>query len=80
MQEVTTGMREKGMNSIDMDRQGRMRKKNKIKSLGFWCENIDNQYLNELNIIIIIIIIIIISYIAWDKKQSNAMLPHVGNI
>ena len=48
MQEVTTGMREKGINNFEwVDREG-WRRKNKIKPLGTErCENFKNLYINK---------------------------------
>ena len=45
MQEIRTGMGEKGINNM---RQGIIEKKDKIKTLGTdRCENIDTLYINK---------------------------------
>ena len=48
MQEVKTGMREKGINHMEWIDRGRMEMKNKIKTLGTErCANIDTLYINK---------------------------------
>ena len=52
MQEVTTGMREMGINNLEwVDREG-WRKKNKIKTLDTGrCESIKTLYINNIKLL-----------------------------
>ena len=57
MQEVTTGMRENGVNSMEL--KGRMENKNNTLDTEI-CENIYTLYINKQFLVIFVIVIIII--------------------
>ena len=59
MQEVTTEMREKGINNMELVDIEEWRRKIKLYLVPERCANIDTLYINEIIIITIIIIIII---------------------